>query len=330
MLGSLRRRLLVFLALLTTVCVLSPENLKCVQTRHQPPPPTHFEELWSPLKPHALAASKKCRDFILYTVVVSSSRSEAHHTRLIDQPDHSITGCAYVFLLKLQDEKDPRAPKDVQLEVNFQHAGWQVISHSAVAPSILARRLSRFPKLDPFNFFPETDITLYCDTKYIALLSKHDVSKIAKRILNGTQFGIVQHPSSANLQQEYTAILRAYDQGRPLLDSAELLEMQHMKYDALLTNYSKYHYVVNGGLHAHARRHRGVGSKVFDDIWLQEYLTGSDRDQISFFGAASRMFMVRTKRFSCDKFDRSGIYISRAVPGFKFAIHCEFSSVVGS
>lgn len=285
---------------------------------------------WKPVIEETEKISASCPDFIFYSVSVQSKRAERHHFRSVASPNVTNPECAVLLVLRTNSVN--RSSFDVVTEFQrsedqYSILGWEVLATSHELPAILARRISRLPKLNPAVFFPHTAIVLYSDMKLLSALSQQLADSLAHKLLAGTMFGIVQHPKSGSMKDERNAIVKMATSKRPnILDSIELLDTQVNLLASTLSPDEQEAYGIEGSLHAHDLKKNG-GSKLFDSIWLEEYLHGADRDQISFYAAGSRMGMNREKLLSCDKFNRSGIYRSAFDPRFSLAIHCDLQSV---
>lgn len=281
---------------------------------------------WLQFLAETTGISKRCPDFILFTVSVTSAHDEAHHL-IQSKPNIARADCAVSLLLDLYEGTPQK--QHVLMRHRLIKLGWNVLDGSAALPPTLSRRVSRFPKLQPSIFFPSTKVVLYCDAKYLSDIKSVDSELLAKTLLNGTEFGIIQHPSSGSLMDERNAIV-SFSKKRPyLVDSTSLLDMQVLQLSTSLSVRQLSTYGVEGGLHAH-KILGDWNAASFQQLWIEEYLSGCDRDQIAFYGAAARANMKQYTTSSCPhiKFDRVGKYESVSMLKFRFAIHCDLPSVL--
>ena len=216
--------------------------------------------------------------------------------------------------------------KSQENEEMYARSGWNVLSAHQKLPAILARRASRLPKLLPSLFFPHTKTVLYSDMKLLSALARNEASSLASKLLQGTQFGIVQHQAASDFSAERDLILRTVPARPLILDSVELLNSQVLLLESTLSSYHRQAFGVDGELHARVLRNDS-NSNLLNKVWFEEYMNGCDRDQIAFYGAAARMDMHRETQFPCSVFNRSGIYRSSLHKEFTFAIHCHLDDV---
>ena len=289
-------------------------------------PPTLLYRFWSPLIQETRAYSLRCPNLILLTVLVHSSRNEPHHA-LNGKPNISPRHCAVLLLLHTYEE----TRTDYQAAIlGYKKLGWYVIHTSARVPALLGRRLSRYPKLTPGKFFPHTATVVYSDTKYVKDINSIDASVLAKKLLNGTQFGIVQHYGSGDVTTEYDMIHRSVA-GRPaVIDSLDSLDMQMLRLNHTLSSHEQSLYGVEGRLHAHQLIGSDGSSTMFDEIWLEEFLSGCDRDQIAFYGAAARMKLRLSMKSPCKRFNRCGVYVSDFDTKFTLTMHSTLEDLTAS
>lgn len=288
----------------------------------------HVFSAWTPVMKKTRELSKACPDFIHYTVWVHSRRAEAHH--------HSITAssarvgsdrCAVLLILQLSSDEETVGPW-IPDETVYTDIGWVVFSANTSLPAVVSRRVSRFPKLFPAGFFPHTRIVLYSDMKLLPKLVDSNMKLIASRLLQSTQFGIVQHPTNQNLMAERAAIIMSRNWKRPfIVDSSVTLDIQTSILNHTLTEAQQHQYGIEGRLHARVINDKH-NSTFFDRMWMDEYNNGCDRDQIAFFGAAARAQMEHSSSFPCQVYNRSGTYRSNAFPDFSFAIHCSLETLL--
>lgn len=284
---------------------------------------------WKPVIDETKKISSSCPDFMFYSVSVQSARAENHHFSSVASPNVTIPNCAVLLVLRtnsINKTASDVVTKFQRSEDRYASLGWEVIATNHELPAILARRISRLPKLNPVVFFPHTAVVLYSDMKLLSKLSPYHADSIAQKLLAGTLFGIVQHPKSGSLEAERKAIEVAKTHRPNILDSVELLNTQVGLLTSVLDSNEQEAFGIEGQVHAHDLKKDG-GSKLFDGIWLEEYLHGADRDQISFYAAATRIRMKREIPHFCDKFNRSGIYRSGYDARFSFAIHCNLKSL---
>jgi len=140
----------------------------------------------------------------------------------------------------------------------------------------------------------------------------------------GAHFGIVQHPGTHDVTAERDLILKT-KKSRPLIvASEEALVSQVELLQMMLTEQEQRSFGIEGQLLARVIGN-DTSSAVFDLTWFEEYMIGSDRDQIAFYAAAARMKMKLVKKITCGRFERAGIYTSAVVDKFLLNIHCEFA-----
>ena len=289
----------------------------------------HLEmRIWDEVLPRSRDISRKCRAFILYTVLVLSSSIEEHH-EIKAGPNITTASCAVLFLLHTGEDR-PEQAKSAYL----QGLGWTVITHRFSLHPKLVRRASRVPKILPVLFFPFTKDVLYSDTKYIHEMNHVEASWLAKMFLRDAHFGIARHPVTSSLLEEHEAIL-ASKRGEAIVDSSETLALQVLRLDYTLTKREKQTFGVEGRIHA--RRLRGVGtSSQFDATWFEEFNAGSDRDQIAFYAAAARMGMELYETSDCRTFSTTHVdgqhrcrtFTSKQDKNFRMVIHCDLDSII--
>lgn len=287
--------------------------------------PPFLISLWHPVMLETTKLSATCPDFILFTISVSSSRSESHHNMTkTPRPNNTETNCSMLLQMEIADHYD-RLP-EVQLEEKY---GWMTLKTSANLPEIFARRVSRVPKLLPQYFFPHTKVALYCDLKRLQQIQKLDAYVFAKRLLTGTQFGIVQHPSSKGVVNERDAILGSRGLRPYIVDNKDLLVTQVDFLSLMLSKTQQDSFAIEGQIFARIISNISSAS-AFNSLWYEEYASGSDRDQIAFFGAAARMNLHLVSSFPCPVYNRSGIYLSRSMGDFSLAIHCNLEKLLST
>jgi hypothetical protein len=299
------------------------KDATCISSEAYRSNPPVLISAWHSLMKETRKMSTECTEFMLFSVTVSSSRTESHHTkRSIPSPNTTTSMCAILLHMEIVDHDTILG---VQLE---EKDGWVTLKTSANLPGIFARRASRIPKILPDLFFPSTNIVLYCDLKRLQDIQKIDAFILASRLLAGTQFGIVQHPRSKNVVAERDAILSFRSGSRPLiLDNIDLLSAQVDMLSLKLSATQQHAYAVEGELSARIINNASSAA-LFNSLWYEEYASGCDRDQISFFGAAARMNLQRISAFACPFANRSGIYSSSSKTDFFLAIHCQLEEVI--
>jgi hypothetical protein len=130
-----------------------------------------------------------------------------------------------------------------------------------------ARRRSRIPKIAPHAFI-EADISIYVDA---SLLIINPIVDFAKSMIETNDIAVIVHPSTACLYEEASKVIRLR-----LDDSAAV--------KAHVERYRREGFPARFGLTENSfivRRHSDRMS-AFNDLWLTEYLNGSQRDQLSF------------------------------------------------
>ena len=304
--------------------------------RSGPKPAYLLVSLWEEVSYEAKIVSTKCPEFIQYSVCVTGDRSEAHHgetaLKKLSPPNTfanaSAGNCAVLLVMHSLYEADPKRKPVVKVSLQ---GGWTVISATRTFPSIQARRVSRVPKLLPHLFFPFTSKVLYSDMKLLEAINKFPSILISDGLLSGgAHFGIVQHPGTRDVTAERDLILKTKNApgGRPLVvASEEALLFQVELLQMMLTEQEQRLFGVEGQLFARVIAN-DTSSYIFDLTWFEEYMIGSDRDQIAFYAAAARMKMKMFNNFTCGRFERAGRYTSAVVDGFLLNIHCEFADFI--
>ena len=278
-----------------------------------------------------------CESFILYSVLVQHANAEDRLTKApVARPKISAKRCAVILALRVLPEASASRPDSAhwlqtfeETERHLEGLGWKVFSANCTLPRSLSRRASRVPKLSPGVFFPNTERVLYSDVKYLSTISKVEASALARVLLQGTQFGIVQHAVRDEMASEGAHIASQVRQKRPtMVDNVDVMREQIFSLQATLSFEEQRNFAIEGGLHARVLRGNG-NSSFLDALWLDEYARGCDRDQIAFFGAAARAGLRRVYPFSCqDRFDRAGVYRSVFDGRFTVTIHCTLSHVL--
>lgn len=291
-----------------------------------PDPPPLLMNLWERTVIETRALSLKCPEFIIFTVSALSSAYEKHH-QITSAPHSRWKYCSIALIVGISDDLQDRTSKfTVEDSSSLQSLGWRVVKTRIRAYKKLQRRISRFPKLVPKYFFPFTKVVLYVDAKLLPEISTVDPFRIANELLSNTAFGIVQHERSKDVQIEHSEILKA-TRIRPLLDSIETLDTQMKIINVTVSGLDQRLAGVEGQILA--RKLCGnTNSFLFDKVWLEEYLNGSDRDQIAFYAAFNRYHLFRARLSRCYKFDRGGVYTTHVERSFSLNIHCSLSSLL--
>ena len=318
-----RFRCEVWVATLSVLFIIS--DVQLLQTS-LPPPSSLLLQVFNPLLNELHSCSARCT-FLVYTVSIIGPKSESHHFS-VQNPAHVHEGCAVFILLENVNDKSVfEENKILSLTDELQAAGWYVVAQTINIPQVLNRRMSRYPKLNPGYFFPRSEITLYYDVKLSTYLQHTDAHKLALILLrDGASFGIVQHEKSESLAHEIERIELASSK-RPLLDSQGALELQWLKLSSGLNSNEQKHAGVEGRLKASRIKGRS-SARMFEEVWLDEFMAGTDRDQIAFYGAFARMQMELEYKFECKKYARAGFYQSTYAPQFSLNIHCSFSKLL--
>jgi len=294
-------------------------------------PLPHTLSLYRSIVSRVREASRHC-DVLLYSVSVIGPSSEPHHFA-VDRPPQGEENCALFLLLNNVWEENIFREHDttyVTSEVfgtQLENMGWRVFKETIHHPQELNRRVSRYPKLLPGYFFPYAKVTVYCDCKLLKMLSVTSAHKLADFLLrDGASFGIVQHPQSDSLAHEIERISNANSK-RPLIDSLQSLALQWLRLSESVSPDDQRTAGVEGRLKA-SRMRGPKNAAIFERVWYDEFSQGSDRDQIAFYAAFSRMEMQRVRRRACHVYDRTGRYESRFLPAFTMNIECSLSSLV--
>lgn len=136
-----------------------------------------------------------------------------------------------------------------------------------------ARRLSRHPKMLPHLYFPDVEYSIYIDGNIDLLVEPEGlVEKFLKWDTGwGSDWGVMKHAFRDCLYKEVETCLR-YGIG----DSGELREQAD--------RYIEEGMPIGFGLWENpviVRRHTEYNAE-FGQMWWEEYMRGSERDQISF------------------------------------------------
>lgn len=294
-------------------------------------PSPHTLSLYGSILTGVRAASRAC-EVLLYTVSVIGPLSESHHLA-IERPPHGEENCAlFLLLINAWDENVFREHDTTYISADdfgsqLESVGWRVFKETIYHPQELNRRVSRYPKLLPGYFFPYAKVTVYCDCKLLQILSVTSAHKLADFLLrDGASFGVVQHPKSDSLAHEIERISNT-NLKRPLIDSLQSLALQWLRLSESVSLDDQRTAGIEGRLKA-SRMHGSKNAAIFERVWYDEFSQGSDRDQIAFYGAFSRMKMQRVSRHACHAYDRAGRYRSRFLPTFTMNIECSLSSLV--
>ena len=318
----------------------SAQRTKVLRTETRVPAASH-RELFASWRDVLQASSQfsklYCESFILYSALVQHANAEDRLTKApLARPRISAKRCAVILALRVLpgtsasgSDSEYWLQKFENTERRLEGLGWKVFSANCTLPRSLSRRASRIPKLSPGVFFPNTERVLYSDVKYLSTISKVEASALARVLLQGTQFGIIQHAVRDELASEGAHIALQVKRKRPtMVDDLDVMRKQISTLQAELSVEGQTSYAIDGGLHARVLQ-GSVNSSFLDGLWLDEYARGCDRDQIAFFGAAARAGLRRVYRFSCqDRFDRAGVYRSDFDGRFYFAMHCTISQVL--
>ena len=318
----------------------SAQRTKVLRTETRVPAAFHRELFasWRDVL-HASSQFSKlyCESFILYSALVQHVNAEDRLTKApLARPRISAKRCAVILALRVLPDTSAFGSDSAYWLQKFENTerrleglGWKVFSANCTLPRSLSRRASRIPKLSPGVFFPNTERVLYSDVKYLSTISKVEASALARVLLQGTHFGIVQHAVRDEMASEGAHIASQVRQKRPtMVDNLDVMREQIFSLQAALSFEEQRSFAIEGGLHARVLRGNG-NSSFLDALWLDEYARGCDRDQIAFFGAAARAGLRRVYPFSCqDRFDRAGVYRSDFDGRFTVTIHCTLSHIL--
>jgi len=130
------------------------------------------------------------------------------------------------------------------------------------------RRVSRLPKILPYRWLPEIfDQSLYLDNSVLITSNLRNYWEL----LDDYDFIMFPHPSRDNVIQEVN----------------HLTKLQHYEYSKMhemIIEYEKLGYNLNTKIGMGTiliRNHKTETSKKQQDIWMNQVLYGSERDQIS-------------------------------------------------
>jgi len=280
-----------------------------------------------------------CESFVLYSILVQHANAEERLAKapVASRPKILAERCAVILALRVLPETSASGSDSAyrlqtfeDTERRWEGLGWKVFSSNCALPRALARRASRIPKLSPGVFFPNTERVLYSDVKYLSTISKVEASALARVLLQGTHFGIVQHAFRDDLASEGTHIVAQVEQKRTTTtDDSDVMREQIASLQAAPSVEEQKSFAVEGGLHARVLQ-GNVNSSFLDALWLEEYAHRSERrDQMALFWAAGRVGLKRIYPFSCrDRFDRAGVYRSAFDGRFSLVMHCSLSHVL--
>ena len=279
-----------------------------------------------------------CESFVLYSILVQHANAQDRLGKApVARPKILAERCAVILALRVLPEASASGSDSAyrlqtfeDTERRWEGLGWKVFSSNCSLPRPLARRASRIPKLSPGVFFPNTERVLYSDVKYLSTISEVEASALARVLLQGTHFGIVQHAFSDDLALEGTHIAAQVEQKRTTTtDDLDVMREQIASLQAAPSVEEQKSFAIEGGLHARVLK-GNVNSSFLDALWLEEDAHGSERwDQMALFGAAGRAGLRRIYPFSCrDWFNRAGVYRSDFDGRFSLVMHCSLSHVL--
>ena len=228
---------------------------------------------------------------LLYLVQHANAEDRLTKTPLA-RPGISAKRCAVILALRVLPEASASEPDSAaywlqrfeNTERRLEGLGWKVFSANCPLPRALSRRVSRIPKLSPGVFFPNTERVLYSDLKYLRTISKVEASALARVLLQGTRFGIVQHAVSDDLASEGTHIEVQVARKRPtMIDDLDVMREQISSLQALSAEEQK-SFAIEGITRVSCRV---MSIRAF---WMRcgsKVRARCDRDQIAFLVAAA-------------------------------------------
>ena len=287
---------------------------------------------WSDIVENTTLLSSYCSELIFYSVLVLSRDAEPRIKEAkVVKPNIKTPQCAILLALELETSSRPglnQNGRPSSVISAYAKNGWNVVSTKTWFSEGLARRVSRYPKLQPQVFFPHTRQVLFSDVKYLHKFNSLDAYAVTATLLAGSQLGVVQHPKGYSLLSERDNILSQLRKRPSIVDDVELMDAQVARLSTSIPLVHQTQFLVDGGLHARVI-HGVSNSSSFDGAWMSEYIHGCDRDQIAFFGAAYELRLRRESMIPCSNFNRAGVYRSERIRNFTLAIHCGIDSVLG-
>jgi hypothetical protein len=254
---------------------------------------------WDSVAKQSIAATDGCST-VVYTITTSP-----RITDLKDPNLNSSTGACFVAFL-------PAETKVAQEISSGKHKRlWKVILVSKGAGDVVSnlRKESRMPKITPGGMFSSSvDYALYVDIKLILEVEPETIIKKAleRTLLGGGKSQSVlmgiRHPFSSDVFVEHRSIMR-YRNWRPeATHMPEVLDEQVKNYRYIQKKLARstttmgmtLDLLIEGGVLLHNMRLQGA--KALRCLWYLEYQQQSDRDQVAFAYALSRLRAGKAKR----------------------------------
>lgn len=156
---------------------------------------------------------------------------------------------------------------------DLQAPGWIVRSLEDLAPESLRlspRRLSRMPKMLPHLVLPPHEISVWADAN---LRFRKEVAPEVQRLLGASDLAVHAHPNpeSTTMHHEAAKVIRLG------LDWKDVVEAAVARYEQ--DNFPDHLPLVES---CFLVRRNGERARAFGRWWWNEYLKGSQRDQVSF------------------------------------------------
>lgn len=152
---------------------------------------------------------------------------------------------------------------------NLRAPGWDVRVIESPA-ELSPRRLSRWPKMLPHLFLPPHEISIYIDAN---LRPRCDLASEVERLLVASDLAVCLHPNPASttMHHEAAKVIRLG------LDSRDVVERVVARYEQAgfpdLIPLTENCFLV---------RRDNERTRILGEVWWEEYLLGSQRDQLSF------------------------------------------------
>ena len=160
---------------------------------------------------------------------------------------------------------------------------WRVVQVEPLFQDDLSRS-SRLYKIKPHLWLPEYEKSIYVDGNFIV---RGNVVKLADELLAQKPMWAFDHACSkgdqrACIYEEHRAIVKMYQETGNLKDKLEVMAAQVERYRQ--EGFPEGAGLINGGVLIRAHHHPDVIHTM--NIWWEEVVSGSKRDQLSFNYAA--------------------------------------------
>jgi len=153
---------------------------------------------------------------------------------------------------------------------NLRAPGWCVSTIEPLDPKLSPRRLSRMPKLLPHHVLPDHEISVYVDAN---LRLRCDLASKAEGLLGSSELAVFAHPNPASTTMHHEAA-KVIQLG---LDVREVVERVVARYEQ-----AGFPDTLPLTENCFLVRRDSERMRIFGQRWWDEYLRGSQRDQLSF------------------------------------------------